>query len=238
MGADAEDVAFVGDDVDEFVLAEEAFDGGEGLGFLFAGFDGDGEVAAVGEAEADDAVGDAGGAPVAEGEVDGLELVEVVGAVFPTGGVVGVGGVVVEVADVVEEERVAIDLDGGELRDVGEPVAGVGGLDGEVAEEDEGEGGEEEEGNVAAGFGEEEAGDHGEEKEGGEDGAGRGAVEVGVGDGEGGPEGGDGEEDCEEGEGGGAQKAAEEAAGFEGCGCGLGHAGPLFGGRFFEWGVG
>ena len=143
VGAEADDVAFVGGDVGEFVLTVEAADGGVFFADFFAGFDGEADGRGVGKLEADDGVSHPGGAPVVNEHVDAGELGQADGAGFPAGREVG-GGAVVAVADVVEGDFVAVDFGPGELGDIGLPLAvvarGLGGPPGE--DEGAGDGGE------------------------------------------------------------------------------------------------
>lgn len=139
IGAESDDITFIGGGVDEFVLAVDAADSGVFFADFFAGFDGEADGWCVGELEADDGVSHPGGAPVVDEHVDAGELGEAEFAGFPVGGEVG-GGAVVAVTDVVEGDVVAVDFGPGELGDVGLPRAVVAGFLGEPPGEDEGAG--------------------------------------------------------------------------------------------------
>ena len=122
--ADADHVALIGHDVDEFELPVEAADGRVGLANLSARLDGEADRRRVSELKADDGMRDPGRAPVIDREVDAGDLRDAHGARFPMRGVVSLGPVVA-VADVVEGDFVALNLRPRFLSHVGLPVASL-----------------------------------------------------------------------------------------------------------------
>ena len=107
--AQADHVALVGHDVDEFKPPVEPTDRRVALAELLAHLDGETERRRVGELEADDGMRNPGRAPVIDREVDAGDLREAHGARFPMRRVVHLGPVVA-VADVVECDFVALNI--------------------------------------------------------------------------------------------------------------------------------
>ena len=122
IGAQADDVAFVGDHVDPLVLAEKALDRGVALALFLAGLDGEAHVSRLAEAETGDGVGNARRPPGDDEQVHGLQAGQVVGAGLPAAGVVGFGAVVA-VAHPVDGDRVVGEFRPGEHGHVRLPVA-------------------------------------------------------------------------------------------------------------------
>src|SRR6266496_1704512 len=85
--AQADHVALIGYDVDEFELPVEPADSRVGLTKLLAHFDGEAERRRVSELKADDGMRDPGRAPVIDREIDAGDLRDAHGARFPTRGV-------------------------------------------------------------------------------------------------------------------------------------------------------
>src|SRR6266513_5474475 len=123
--AQADDVALIGHDVDEFKLAVEPADSRVGLAKLLARLDGEAERRRVSELKADDGMSDPGRAPVIDREVDAGDLRDTHGARLPMRSVVGLGPVIA-VAYVVQRYFVALNVGPRFLRHVGLPVAIVG----------------------------------------------------------------------------------------------------------------
>src|SRR5439155_5062569 len=124
----ADDVALVGDDIDQLELPVEAADSGVALAGLLPRLNGKTNRRRVGELKADDGMSYQRRAPVVDGKVNAGDTRDARGARLPARGVIGLG-VVVAVADVVQRDLVAVDFRPGELRDVGLPVAFVARLD-------------------------------------------------------------------------------------------------------------
>src|SRR5947207_5081624 len=118
----ADHVALIGHDVDEFELPVEPTDSRVGLAKLLARLDGEGERRGVSELEAYDGMRDPGRAPVIDREVDAGDLRDVHGVRLPMRGVVGLGPVVA-VADVVQRYFVALNVGPRFLGHVRLPVA-------------------------------------------------------------------------------------------------------------------
>ncbi len=156
--AHPDQVALVADHVHELVLLEEAGDGGVRLAALLPRLDRDRDVPVAHEPEAHHDVRDRVAHPVARDEVGGAQVRQVERRVVPARGEVGLGAVV-EVADVVERDALAVDVGPGEAGHLGLPVAVVRGRDVEPPAEDRGEGDEEAEERPAA------AREHGEGEE-------------------------------------------------------------------------
>src|ERR1700722_19506331 len=72
--AQPNDIALIGGDEDQFVLAEESKDRGVGLPYLVSGFDGKCEMLVIAEVEAHDRVADQRRTPVGEEEIDGAKI--------------------------------------------------------------------------------------------------------------------------------------------------------------------
>ena len=123
--AQADHVALIGHDVDEFELPVEPADSRVGLAKLLANLDGEAERRRVSELKADDGMRDPGRAPVIDREVDAGDLRDAHGARLPMRGVVGLGPVVA-VAYVVKCYFVALNVGPGFLGHVRLPVAIVG----------------------------------------------------------------------------------------------------------------
>ena len=134
VGPHADDVALVGDDVDQLELPVEAADGGVALADFLSRFDGKAERRSVGELEADDGMRDPRRAPVVDGNVNAGDLRNAHGARLPARRVIRLGAVVA-VADVVQRDLVAVNLRPRELGHVGLPVAVVARLDREPPRE-------------------------------------------------------------------------------------------------------
>src|SRR5438046_6472760 len=83
----ADHVALIGHDVDEFELPVEPADSRVGLAKLLARLDGEAERRRVSELEADDGMRDPGRAPVIDREVDAGDLGDAHGARLPMRGV-------------------------------------------------------------------------------------------------------------------------------------------------------
>ena len=164
VGAHADQVPLVGDDVVELVLLEEPREGRIALAALLARLHGDRDVASVREAEAHKDVGDRIAHPVRGEEVGRLELREIEGRIVPARREIGFGAVV-EVPDVVDGHALAVDRDGGQHGDLRLPVAIVRGWDAEPPREDDRENGEEADERPAAPWQQRE----GEERPGGEE---------------------------------------------------------------------
>ena len=126
VGPHAEHVAFVGHDIVELVLPEEALGRGIALALLLPGLDGDGEVV-VAEAEGEQEVGDGWPHPVHGHQICRVQLVQIVGAVVVRRSKVRLRPVV-EVPDVVHGDHIAVESGIDELGDLGLPVALIGGL--------------------------------------------------------------------------------------------------------------
>src|SRR5213080_485485 len=121
----ADHVALIGHDVDEFELPVKPADSRVGLAKLLARLDGEAERRRVCELEADDGMRDPGRAPVIDRQVDAGDLRDAHGARLPMRGVVGLGPVVA-VADVVQRYFVALNVGPPFLGNVRLPVAIVG----------------------------------------------------------------------------------------------------------------
>ena len=133
--AEAHDVALVRDDEDELVLAEEPAQRGVLLALSLARLDRDGQVLVALEPPAQDRVSDERRSPVDEEEIQGAEPREVQRAILEVHGVVGLGPIL-DVADVVHDHAIAVDVGKGQRRHVGLPVALVGRRDGQPRRED------------------------------------------------------------------------------------------------------
>ena len=129
VGAHADQVALVGDDIDQLVAAEEAQHGRIGLAHLLSGLDRDRECRRVLEREAHHHVGDGVAHPVRPDQIDALELGEVDRAGLPVLGEVGLRAPG-EVADLVDGDQVAVDLGPGCPSHIRCPGAIVPGLEG------------------------------------------------------------------------------------------------------------
>src|SRR5437667_3606668 len=123
--ADADHVALIGHDVDEFELPIEPADSRVGLAKLLARLDGEAERRRVSELKADDGMRDPRRAPVVDREVDAGDLRDAHGARLPMRGVVGLGPVVA-VAYVVQRYFVALNVGPRFLGHVRLPVTIVG----------------------------------------------------------------------------------------------------------------
>src|SRR5713101_8214449 len=107
--AHADNVAFIGRDVDEFELPVESADSRVGLAKLLARLDREAERRRISELEADDGMRDPGRAPVIDREIDAGDLRDAHGARLPMRGVVGLGPVVA-VAYIVQRYFVALNV--------------------------------------------------------------------------------------------------------------------------------
>src|SRR5947199_7287791 len=107
--AQADHVALIGHNVDEFELPVEPANSRVSLAKLLAYLDGKAERRRVSELEADDGMRDPGRAPVIDREVDAGNLRDAHGPRFPVRGVIGLGAVVT-VANIVQGYLVALDL--------------------------------------------------------------------------------------------------------------------------------
>src|SRR5437016_12457883 len=123
--AQADHVALIGHNVDEFELPVEPTDSRVGLAKLLARLDGEEERRRVSELEADDGMCNPGRAPVFDREVDAGDLRDAHGARLPMRGIVGLGPVVA-VAYVVQRYFVALNVGPRFLGHVRLPVAIVG----------------------------------------------------------------------------------------------------------------
>src|SRR5881394_1887429 len=121
----ADHVALIGHDVDEFELPVEPTDSRVGLAKLLARLDGEAERRRVSELEADDGMRDPGRAPVIDREVDAGDLGDAHGARLPMRGVVGLGSVIA-VAYVVKRYFVALNVGPSFLGYIRLPVTVVG----------------------------------------------------------------------------------------------------------------
>jgi len=119
-------IPLIGDDVKEFVLLEEAGDGGIALVSLPACLDGDRYEVFAGKSEAQKNVSNCVSHPVRRNHVDRIELPEVEGLGVVAGREIGLGSVV-EVSNVMNRHQVAIDRRIGKLGIFGSPVAILGG---------------------------------------------------------------------------------------------------------------
>ncbi|MNT20667.1 hypothetical protein D3C72_1559820 [compost metagenome] len=128
VGAQANDVAFIGDHVEQFVLAEETLEGGIAFAFFLARLDGDSQMVAALEGKAEKGVGNRRPHPIGGDQVDAFQLAQVEGFVVPGRGVVGFAAVV-EVADVMHGDPIAFDGGVGQHRHIRLPIALVGRLD-------------------------------------------------------------------------------------------------------------
>src|SRR2546430_7247076 len=104
--AQADHVALIGHNVDEFELPVEPANSRVSLAKLLAYLDGKAERRRVSELEADDGMRDPGRAPVIDREIDAGDLRDAHGARLPMRAIVGLGPVVA-VAYVVERQFVA-----------------------------------------------------------------------------------------------------------------------------------
>src|SRR5205814_4278014 len=107
--AQADHVALIGHDVDEFELPVKPADSRVGLAKLLACLNGEAERRRFSELEADDGMRDPGRAPVMDREVDAGDLEDAHGARLPVRGVVRFGPVIA-VADVVQRYFVALHV--------------------------------------------------------------------------------------------------------------------------------
>src|SRR5947199_9531151 len=89
--AEADHVALIGHDVDEFELPVKPTDSRVGLAKLLARLDGEAERRPVSELEADDGMRDPGRAPVIDGKIDAGDLRDAHGARLPMRDVVSLG---------------------------------------------------------------------------------------------------------------------------------------------------
>src|SRR4029077_1667583 len=105
VGPYADNVALVGDDVDQLELPVEAADGGVALAGLFPRFDGKTDRRRVGKLEADNGMCDPRRAPVVDSKVNAGDVRDVHGARLPARRVVSLGAVVA-VADVMQRNLV------------------------------------------------------------------------------------------------------------------------------------
>src|SRR6476646_6904543 len=92
--AQADHIALIGDDIDEFELPVEPADSRVSLTKLFANLDREAERRCVSELEANDGMRDPGRAPVVNREVDASDLRDAYGTRLPMRVVVGFGAVV------------------------------------------------------------------------------------------------------------------------------------------------
>lgn len=131
IGAEADEVFFAAEEVLDFEAFVEAGERGEGFVGFAAGFDGEDDPAIGAEVEASEGVGDEGAPEGGEEEVGAAEVGEVDGAGFPARGHATVE-LVVEVAELVEGDAVAIDFVPAGLGEFRLPVAMVRWLEGGV----------------------------------------------------------------------------------------------------------
>ena len=82
-GAHSNHVALVGDDVIKFVLSKKAREGRIALAFLLASLDRNRDVIFALEPKANHDVGDRLACPINGDDVRGIELTQIVGAIFP-----------------------------------------------------------------------------------------------------------------------------------------------------------
>src|SRR5437016_6327742 len=122
VGAQADHVALISDEVDELELPVEAADSGISLADSLPRLDGEAERRRVCELETDDGMRDPRRTPVVDGEVDTGDLREPHGARLPMRGVVG-RGTIVAVAHVMKSELVAVNVRPRQLRHIGLPIA-------------------------------------------------------------------------------------------------------------------
>ena len=120
--AQADHIALIGYDIDEFELPVEPADSRVSLAKLLARLDGEAERRRVSELKAGDGMRNPGRAPVIDREVDASDLRDAHGARLPMGRVVGLAPVVA-VADVVQCYFVALNVGPRILGDVRLPVA-------------------------------------------------------------------------------------------------------------------
>ena len=104
VAAHADDVAFVGGDHRQFVLLEHAAEGRELLGALLADLHREGQIAAIGKAEADQRMGDLRAHPVTGQQVHRGQLLQRIVAAFPVRRVI-LGAVPHEVAYLLEMQH-------------------------------------------------------------------------------------------------------------------------------------
>src|SRR5207249_9003211 len=123
--AQADHVALIGHNVDEFELPVEPTDSRVGLAKLLAGLDGKAERRRVSELEADDGMRDPGRTPVIDREVDAGDLRDMRSARLPMRGVVALCSVFA-VADVVKCYFVALNIGPHFLGHIRLPVTIVG----------------------------------------------------------------------------------------------------------------
>ena len=90
----ADHIALVGDDVVQFILPKKTGDRRIALAFLFARLDRHREVILAREAKAYHHMGDRFARPVHGDNIRGIELTQVVGAIFPTGVEIGFAAIV------------------------------------------------------------------------------------------------------------------------------------------------
>src|SRR6266550_2932275 len=123
--AQADHVALIGRDVDEFELSVEPTDSRVGLTELLSRLDGEAERRRVSELEAGDGMRDPGRAPVIDRKINAGDLRDPHGTRLPTRCIVGLGPVVA-VAYVVQRYFVALNVCPRFLGHVRLPVAIVG----------------------------------------------------------------------------------------------------------------
>src|SRR5271168_302086 len=129
------DVALVGGDVNQLVLAEKAEQSGIVLAHRLAGFHGESDVVVVSKREADHRMRNPRRAPVDDIDVAALQLGELVGARLPAAGVIELGAVLA-IAHIVDHHVGAVYVCPGGLRDVLLPVARARRLEGKPPHED------------------------------------------------------------------------------------------------------
>ena len=134
VGPHADDVALVGDDVNQLELPVEAADGGVALAGLLPRLDGKTDRRRVGKLEANNGMRDPRRAPVVDGKVNAGDMRNARGTRLPARRVIRLGAVVA-VADVVQRNLIAVNLCPRELGHIGLPVAVVARLDREPPRE-------------------------------------------------------------------------------------------------------
>jgi hypothetical protein len=152
VGAQADEVALVGDHVDQLEVAEQAPDRVIVLAEFLATLDRDGEEAAVREAEAEEAVGEAVVGEVGQAIPDAGQRLEVVVGVVVARFVNGAVRAVGEVPDVAQTHGVAVDGDLRQHRVFDLPVALEAGRLEENHGAEHGSGPEREEGGISKGL--------------------------------------------------------------------------------------
>ena len=122
VGTQPDKIAFIGENVKQFILPEKSANRGIALAHLVPGFDGGGNVVIVAKLEAHDGMRDPGRTPVGHEHIDAAKLAQKNSFGKPLAGVVELG-TIIAVAKIMNGNLVAINFGPRSLGIVGLPVA-------------------------------------------------------------------------------------------------------------------